>query len=120
MVTGRILCNRGALNTELVFALGVLVSVMMPMAYAFIEEAKTARIYYQDAIAMEILDGETEALAAGNWKAYPEGEHQLQVSGAAVTNLPPGRFVLTRSAKALRVEWQPTKGRRMIREVKLP
>jgi hypothetical protein len=121
MVIARPSRCRAALTTELVIAMAVLVTAMIPIAYGFLSEIKAARQLYYDALAMQILDGETEILAAGNWKAYPEGEHTLKVAAPAMTNLPPGRFVLTRQPGSLRVEWRPEKsGRRMAREVKLP
>ena len=121
MVIGVAKRNRGALNTELIVALAVLLTAVFPIAYGFMSEIKLARRLYQDAVAMQILDGELEIAAAGNWKAYPEGEHTLKISAISAQNLPRGNFVLTRRPGLLRVEWRPDgSGRRMAREVKIP
>jgi len=59
------------------------------------------------AVAMEIVDGEMEVLAAGEWRAYPAGSHDYQVRAGALTNLPPGRFLLTIQPPKVRLEWRP-------------
>jgi len=112
--------ERGMLTTEMIVVMGILVAVVIPISCMYWTEAKLARRYYQDAVAMELLDGETELLAAGEWKSYGDGAHEVHPVGAAVTNLPPGKFMVTRTATKLRVEWQPEKrGRKMARELKL-
>ena len=78
------------------------------------------RTYYRDAVAMEILDGEAEVLAAGGWRNFTEGRHELKPTANAARNLPAGRFLLTREAQRVRLEWQPERGRKMAREIKLP
>jgi hypothetical protein len=115
--------ERGMLMTELVIAVGILGLIMIPLSVAVLEEIRMCRVYYNDAVAMEIVDGEMEILAAGEWRAFREGEHTYPVKAGALTNLPPGRFVLTRTPKVVRLEWRPEKpghGRAMLREVKLP
>ena len=68
---------------------------------------------------MEIVDGEMEALAAGEWAAYGKGSHKYEVRAAAAKNLPPGSFVLTVTEKLVRLEWIPATaaGSRVAREV---
>jgi hypothetical protein len=105
---------------ELVVAISILGLVMLPLAYGFVHEAKALRTFYRDAVAVEILDGEMEVLAAGEWQSAAEGRHQYKPTAAAMTNLPAGQFVLTREAKSLRLEWLPQRGRKMAREIKLP
>lgn len=111
----------GFMNVELVAAIGVLLIAMIPMAYSVMQEVKLARRCYHEAVAMQLLDGEMEVLAAGNWKAFSEGEHILRVTAPAAANLPPGNFIVIRGSGKIRVEWRPEKrGRVMTREVKLP
>ena len=64
---------------------------------------------YQRAVAMEIVDGEMEALAAGEWRAFPPGTHDYRVHAGAATNLPPGRFILTVQPDMVRLRWQPAR-----------
>jgi len=114
-------CARGGfLNLEAVVAISILAIVMLPLAYASFHEARLLRAYYRDAVAMEILDGEMEVLAAGEWRAFAEGRHELKPSANAATNLPAGHFILTRDVNRVRLEWLPEHGRKMSREIKLP
>jgi len=115
--------QHGLLTTELIVALSILVLTLMPIAFTFVAESRRCRSYYQEALAMELVDGEMEVLAAGEWRAFPDGKHNYPVSAQSVTNLPPGRFTLTRTEKRLRLEWRPQPpgtGRVIVREVQLP
>jgi hypothetical protein len=100
----------GALQTEAIVALGILVAVMLPLAFTFLQETRTCRAHYYKAVAMEIVDGEMEALAAGEWRAFRPGKQSYAVHAAASTNLPPGEFVLTLDDKQARLEWIPRMG----------
>jgi hypothetical protein len=99
--------QRGALITELLVALALLVGLLLPIAYSFVSERKLVRACYQRAVAMEIVDGEMEALVAGEWRAFTPGIHQYRVHAGAVTNLPPGQFLLTVETGKVRLQWQP-------------
>jgi hypothetical protein len=113
----------GALTTDVVIAMGILTLVMMPLVLSVLQERRLLRSYYTDAIAMEIVDGEMDALRAGEWRAFQPGAQAYAVGAAAATNLPPGRFVLTLATNRVRLEWTPTKpgrSRAVIREARLP
>jgi hypothetical protein len=98
--------ERGALTTELVIAMALLVLAVCPLAYAFSQEVRLLRGSYWRSVVMEIVDGEAEILAAGEWRAFSEGQHAYTVRAGAATNLPPGRFQLTKTGKDLRLEWR--------------
>ena len=113
----------GALLLELVVAIGILSAVMLPIAFGFLLETRTIRNSYFDVVSMEVVDGEMEILAAGDWSRFAQGQHPYPVSAAAVKNLPDGSFRLTRSHHNLRLEWIPGLGVRQrahFREVALP
>jgi len=97
-----------SLTVELLVAMALLTGALLPLAYSFASEKRLARATYQRAIAMEIVDGEMETLAAGEWRAFPIGAHEYQVRAGAITNLPPGRFVLTVQTGKVRLEWLPS------------
>jgi len=99
--------ERAALLIELLVAIALLVGAVLPLAYSIASEERYARGLYQRAVAMEIVDGELEALAAGEWRAFTNGVSEYSVHAAAAANLPPGRFVLTRQENHLRLEWRP-------------
>jgi hypothetical protein len=99
--------RHGALITELLVAMALLVGALLPIAYSIASERRLARAQYQRAVAMEIVDGEMETLLAGEWRAFKPGRHDYPVHALAATNLPPGRFLLTLDADNLRLEWKP-------------
>jgi hypothetical protein len=92
---------------ELVVAMALLAGALLPMAYSFASERRLARASYQRAVAMEIVDGEMEALVAGEWRAFPPGRQEYKVLAGAATNLPPGRCLLTVQSDKIRLEWRP-------------
>jgi hypothetical protein len=109
----------GALLVELVVAIGLLSIALFPIAYSFVSDQVHARALYQRAIAMEIVDGEMEALVAGEWRAYPLGTNTYIPHAASATNLPFGQMILTVQPGKARLEWLPTarkRGGNVIRE----
>jgi hypothetical protein len=110
------------LATEMVVALCILVLTILPMAFAIWHENRLLKACYYRALAMEIVDGEMEVLAAGEWRGYAPGEHRYAVRAVAATNLPPGEFVLTVGEGKARLEWIPqerNRGGRITREAVL-
>ena len=107
----------GALTTELVIALAILASTMIPLSFSFLREQKLLRLSYERAVAMEIVDGEMEILQAGEWKAWPEGAQTYTAPTRAAKNLPAGNLTLTRQGERFRLEWK-SKGVRVVREGK--
>ena len=115
--------QRGSLMTDLLFAVSILLIAFFPLALSFLSDQRLARAYYHRALATEIVDGEMEILAAGEWRSYPRGVQAYDPTGTARTNLPPGRFELTVGADSVRLSWTPARrntGGPVAREVKLP
>jgi len=106
-VQNRFRSGRGHLMIELLVALAIITGALLPIAYSFASEKRLARSSYQRAVAMEIVDGELEALAAGQWRAFSAGTHDYSVRAGALTNLPPGKFLLTIAPGKVRLEWLP-------------
>jgi hypothetical protein len=114
--------QRGALATECVVALGILAAVAIPLSFSFFQEIRVCRAYYNQAVALEIVDGEMELLAAGEWRAFHNGRQNYLVRADSATNLPAGEFVLTLREDVARLEWVPKTrgvGGIVMREVKL-
>ncbi len=114
--------QRGLATVELLFAMSLLVFTVMPLSYSFYREDRLCRAYYQRAIAMELVDGEIEALVAGEWRAFRPGEQPYPVRGMAARNLPVGKFVLTLEEARVRLEWIPEgrdQGGRVTRQASL-
>lgn len=110
----------GQLITEMMVAISILILVMLPLAFAFAQEQKLCRTYYFEAVVMEIIDGEMEILAAGEWRTFGEGAQPYSIRAQAAENLPPGKFILTRHGRGLKLEWAADKkgqGKRLVREV---
>jgi type II secretory pathway pseudopilin PulG len=99
--------QRAGLIVELLVAIAILSSVALPIAYSIGSERRFARSMYQRAVAMELVDGEMEALAAGEWRHFKSGAHNYIIKSSALTNLPPGAFVLTVRPERIRLEWRP-------------
>ena len=94
---------------EVAVGITILVAVLLPLSLSMLKDQKLCRAYYYRAVAMEIVDGEMEILAAGEWRAFPTGAQPYPVRAEAAKNLPPGRFTLTRQEKLFRLEWVPAK-----------
>ena len=115
--------QRGALITELIVALAIVVIAVIPLAFSFNHEQRVLVAYYHQAAAMEIIDGELEILVAGEWRSFKPGAQPYAVKARAAKNLPKGQFTLTLEDRMVRLEWKPEKrgqGGRVVREVKLP
>ena len=112
--------QRGSLMIELLVAMAMLTFALVPLAFSTASERRLARAYYQRAVAMEIVDGELEVLASGEWRSFTPGTHDYLIHAGAATNLPPGRLLLTVQPGKVRLEWQPAaklRGGPVVREV---
>ena len=101
--------RRGFLMVDLVFAMSLLAVAFLPLAYSFTQEMDMLRAEYQRGVAMEIVDGEMEILAAGDWQKFPDGTQTYPVNARAAANLPSGKFQLVKQGNHLRLEWTPDK-----------
>lgn len=97
----------GSLLAEMTFGLGIAALLLIPIALTFRADQLYTRALYHRAVAMEVVDGEIEILAAGEWRSFDPGTHDFQPRASVVTNLPPGRFTLTVSERSVKLEWQP-------------
>jgi hypothetical protein len=104
---GSRLRTRGSLSVELTVASGILVAAVLPLSVSFLREQQVARGLYHRAVALEIVDGEMEALVAGEWRAFTPGHQPYPVRAEAAKNLPPGAFILTLANNRARLEWVP-------------
>jgi len=108
---------------EMLVAMGILILVMIPISLSFISERREFGIYYHRAIASEVVDGEMEILRAGEGRDFKEGAQTYSIHNPSATNLPPGRFVLTRRDRHLRLQWLPAaknQGGVVTRETDMP
>jgi hypothetical protein len=99
--------RQGVIIAELLVAVSLLLLAMLPLSVAYFREQAGVRSQYQRAVAMEIVDGEMEALLAGGWRAYQPGSQPYLIRADAAKVLPPGRFILTLADDRLRLEWRP-------------
>jgi hypothetical protein len=77
------------------------------VGFSFARERQVLKIEYARSVANEIVDGEMEILAAGDWKRFPDGSQNYSVHANAAASLPPGHFQLTKNGNHLRLEWMP-------------
>ena len=97
--------ERGMLMVDLFVAMAIFALAIMPLAYSYVRETRLLRAEYFRGAAMEIVDGEMEILAAGEWRNLPDGSQPYAVHAGAAANLPSGRFQLTKTGNHLRLEW---------------
>jgi hypothetical protein len=108
--------RHGFLEVDLAVGLAILALAVVPLGFLFARERQVLRIEYFRSVANEIVDGEMEILAAGEWKNYPDGTQAYPVHANATTNFPPGHFQLTKTGNHLLLEWN-SDGRKGIGEV---
>ena len=101
--------RRGFLMVDAVVAMAVLALAIVPLGFSFARERQVLKIEYLRSVANEIVDGEMEILAAGDWKNFSDGAQAYAVHSRAAANLPPGHFQLTKTGNYLRLEWTPDK-----------
>ena len=89
-------------------AIALLAIVVVPITKSIASEKRLARSHYERAVALEIVDGEMEALVAGAWRALPTGTTEYRVHAASLTNLPSGKFLVTIETNRVRLEWHPS------------
>jgi hypothetical protein len=106
---GTIRGKRGFFEVDMAVGLAIFSLAILPLGYSFARERQLLRAEYFHSVAMEIVDGETEILAAGDWKNYPDGAQTYTVHAKAAVRLPAGDFELTKSGNHLRLEWTPDK-----------
>ncbi len=114
--------RRAFASIDLFLAMAIFLVGFFSIAYLSTREMKLARAYYFDAIAMSLVDGELEVLAAGAWRGLPIGESPYRSPASTMKSLPPGEFRATRRDQLVRLEWIPASrgnGRQIIREFAL-
>ena len=100
--------RHGSIMIELVVAIGILTTALLPFAYSYMNEQHQCHMAYVRAIAMELVDGQMEILAAGRWREVGgDGVYDYPVNAGAARNLSPGKFTLTVHGRQLRLEWRP-------------
>ena len=99
--------RHGFLEVDLLVGLAILSLAIVPVGFSFVRERQVLKLEYFHSVANEIVDGEMEILAAGDWKSFPEGPQNYSVHANAAASLPPGHFQLTKTGNHLRLEWTP-------------
>ena len=97
--------NRGFMMADLFVGMAILAVAILPLAFSYVRETRLLRAEYFRGTVMEIVDGEMEVLAAGEWRNFPEGAQPYTVHANAAARLPAGRFQLTKTGQHLRLEW---------------
>lgn len=97
--------QRGFMMVDLFVGMSILAIAILPLSFAYVKEARMLRAEYFHGVAMEIVDGEMEILAAGEGRNIPEGAQPYTVHARAAVSLPPGHFQLIRTGQRLRLEW---------------
>jgi hypothetical protein len=107
----RLESRRGFLEIDMAVGLAILTLAVLPLGYSMARERHALKAEYCRGVADEIVDGEMEILVAGAAKNMPDGTQNYPVQAAAASQLPPGRFQLTKTGNHLRLEWMADKPR---------
>jgi len=99
--------QRGFLEVDLVVALALLTLAILPVGYSVFHERRLLRAEYYRTVAVELVDGEAEILAAGAARSFPDGAQDYGVTAPAAASLPPGKFTFTKTGAHVRLEWTP-------------
>ncbi len=95
-------------QVDLVVAMFLMVAALMPLGMTLAKDSELYRAWSLRARAMTVVDGELEVLAAGVWKEYGPGEHELvPKSGAELSGY--GSFRVLVDAESIQVRWIPGK-----------
>jgi hypothetical protein len=105
----KVFFKRGFLEVDLAVGMAILGLAILPLGLSFVRERELLRAEYFRSVATEIVDGEMEILAAGDWKNFPDGSQTYAIHANSAANLPSGHFQLTKAENHLRLEWTPDK-----------
>jgi hypothetical protein len=95
------------LELDMLMAMMILLVAIVPLGFSFARERAVLRAEYFRSVTDELVDGEMEILAAGDWKNYPDGVQVYPVHANAAAHLPAGHFELTKNGNHLRLVWMP-------------
>lgn len=98
--------ERGILMAELYVAIAIFSLLVLAAAAPLAMDQKYVRTATHRTVAMELVDGEMEVLAAGAWHGYAEGVQDYVMEGEAAKSLPPGKFVLAIDSQSVSLEWR--------------
>jgi len=84
----RIRRSRGWATTDLIMAVAIFAIALLPLAFSIMSEVRLCRAYYYRAVAMEIVDGEMEVLAAGEHRRFQPGVHPYTTRAGAGSQPP--------------------------------
>ncbi len=97
--------RHGFLEVDMLVGLAIFSLAIVPVGFSFVRERQVLKLEYFRSVANEIVDGEMEILAAGDWKNFRDGSQNYPVHASAAASLPPGHFQLTKTGNHLRLEW---------------
>jgi len=103
--SARLRRERGFMMVDLLVGMAILAAAVLPLAFFYVKETRVLRAEYFHGVAMEIVDGEMEVLAAGAGRNLPDGSQPYVVHARAAASLPAGHFQLTKTGQHLRLEW---------------
>jgi hypothetical protein len=113
----------GVLQIDLVVGMAILTLAIVPLGFSFEHERQVLKAEYFRSAALEIVDGEMEILAAGDWRHFPDGTQNYPVHSPTLANLPPGTFQLTKTGNHLRLIWASDQHKgigEIVREITVP
>lgn len=93
---------------DVVIAMFLIVSVLLPLGFSVARDGEIYRAYSIRARAMSVIDGEMEVLAAGYWRHFGIGQHTYQPRSGSASSMA-GEYILSVTDTELQLTWKPAK-----------
>jgi len=90
--------QRGFLEVDLVVATAILALAILPVGFAFTHERRVLRAEYDRSVAVELVDGEAEILAAGAGRDFRMAHKNILCTRRRRRVCRPERFNLPKPA----------------------
>ena len=97
----------GAIHLEAILALALTAAVLLPISGIVVSQRRIASDLTRHLTMIELVDGEMELIAAGDWVRYPEGTHSVPLPSPEGFVPPVGELTLVRQGREFSLAWRP-------------
>lgn len=98
----------GAIHLEAILALALTAAVLLPLSGVVVSQRRIASDLARHLAMIELVDGEMELIASGDWVRFSEGTHSIPLPAPDGFVPPVGELTLVRQGREFRLAWQPT------------
>jgi hypothetical protein len=98
----------GAIHLETILALALTAAVLLPISGIVVTQRRMASDLARHLMMIELVDGEMELIASGDWVRFSEGTHSIPLPSPEGFVPPVGELTLERHGREFRLTWRPT------------